>query len=148
MVLASLYVACRMTQTPRPLDEVSRHSPIDKKDIARCYRLLLRKLNIRPPVPKAQFSVPKIASAVELGEETQHIALEILGEADRLRITVGKDPMGRAAAALYLACLMNGENRTQLVLAEASGVTEVTIRNRYKDLKSSLDLDMLKPERG
>jgi len=61
---------------------------------------------------------------------------------------VGKAPMGLAASALYLACLMNGEERTQKMLAEASGVTEVTIRNRYKDLKRSLDLDMLKPERG
>jgi len=147
MISASLYVACRMTQTPRTLDEVSHHSPIDKKDIARCYRLLLKKLNIRPPVPKAQLKVSKIASAVELGEETQRIAIDILGEADRLRITVGKDPMGMAAAALYLACLMNGENRTQLVLAEASGVTEVTIRNRYKDMKKSLDIDIFKTER-
>jgi len=76
------------------------------------------------------------------------MAIEILEEAERLKITVGKAPMGMAAAALYLACVMNGENRTQKVLAEASGVTEVTIRNRYMDLKRSLDLDRLKPERG
>jgi len=148
MVLASLYVACRMTQTPRTLEDIARHSPLDKKEIARCYRLLLRELNIRTPVPKAQLRVPKIASAVELDEVTQRMAIEIIDEAERLRITVGKAPMGMAAAALYLACTMNGENRTQKELAEASGVTEVTIRNRYKDLKRSLDLDMLKPERG
>ena len=148
MVLASLYVACRRTQTQRTLDEVARHSPLDKKDISRCYRILLKELNLRTPVPKAQLSVPKIASEVELGEETQRMAIEIIGKAERLKITVGKAPMGMAAAALYLACVMNGENRTQKVLAEASGVTEVTIRNRYMDLKRSLDLDRLKPERG
>ena len=148
MVLASLYAACRMTQTPRTLDEIARHSHLEKKEIARCYRILLKKLNLRTPVPKAQLKVAKIASAVELDEETKRMAIEILREAERLRITVGKDPMGMAAAALYLACMMNGENRTQKMLAEASGVTEVTIRNRYKDLKRSLDLDMLKPERG
>jgi transcription initiation factor TFIIB len=148
MVLASLYVACRMTQTPRTLDEVARHSPLDKKDIARCYRILLKELNLRTPVPNAQLRVPKIASDVELGEETQRMALEILGEAERLKITGGKAPMGMAAAALYLACRMNGENRTQKMLAEASGVTEVTIRNRYTELKRLLDLDVLKLERG
>jgi len=148
MVAASLSVACRMPQTPRTLIEVERHSAIDKKDIARCYRILLKELNLRMPVPTAQLRVPKIASAAELGEETQRMAIEILGEAERLKITVGKAPMGMAAAALYLACVMNGENRTQKVLAEASGVTEVTIRNRYVDLKRSLDLDMLKSERG
>jgi len=141
MVLASLYVACRMTQTPRTLEEVARHSHLDKKEIARCYRLLLKELNLCAPVPKAQLRVPKIASEVELGEETQRMAIDILGEAERLKITGGKAPMGMAAAALYLACVMNGENRTQKVLGEASGVTEVTIRNRYKELKRVLDPD-------
>jgi len=141
MVLASLYVACRMTHTPRTLEEVARHSHLDKKEIARCYRLLLKELNLCAPVPKAQLRVPKIASEVELGEETQRMAIDILGEAERLKITGGKAPMGMAAAALYLACVMNGENRTQKVLGEASGVTEVTIRNRYKELKRVLDPD-------
>ncbi len=141
MVLASLYAACRMTQTPRTLEEIARHSSIDKKEIARCYRLLLKEFNLRAPVPKAQLRVPKIASEVELGEGTQRMAIDILGEAERLKATAGKAPMGMAAAALYLACVMNGENRTQKVLAEASGVTEVTIRNRYKELKRVLDPD-------
>ena len=141
MVLASLYVACRMTHTPRTLEEGARPSPLDKKEIARCYRLLLKELNLCAPVPKAQLRVPKIASEVELGEETQRMAIDILGEAERLKITGGKAPMGMAAAALYLACVMNGENRTQKVLGEASGVTEVTIRNRYKELKRVLDPD-------
>ena len=148
MVLASLYASCRLTQTPRTLEEVASHSHLDEKEIARCYRFLLKKLNLRTPVPKAKLRVPKIASEVKLSENTQRKAIDILGEAERLKITGGKDPMGLAAAALYLACVMNGENRTQKMLAEASGVTEVTIRNRYKDLKRLLDLDMVKPERG
>ncbi len=141
MVLASLYAACRLTQTPRTLEEFARHSHSDKMDIARCYRLLIKELNLRAPVPRAQIRVPKIASEVELGEETQRMAIDILGEAERIKMTGGKDPMGMAAAALYLACMMNGERRTQKMLAEASGVTEVTIRNRYKDLKRNLDPD-------
>jgi len=148
MVAASLYAACRLTQTTRTLEEVERYSSIDKKDIARCYRFLLKELNLRTPVPKAQLRVPKIASGVELSESTQRKAIEILKEAERLRITGGKAPMGMAAAALYLACLMNGETRTQKMIAESAGVTEVTIRNRYMELKRLLDLDMLKLERG
>jgi len=145
MVAASLYVACRVTQTPRTLAEVSLYSPVDKKEISRCYRILLKELEFHMPVPKAQRRVPKIASKVEVGEETLRKAIEILGDADRLKITVGKDPMGLAAAALYLACTMNGENRTQKDIACAAEVTEVTIRNRYKELKSFLDLDRFKP---
>ena len=145
IMAASLYAAYRVTRTPMTLSEVAGNSLIDKKDVARCYRLLLKELNLRAPVPKAQFRVPKVASKVKLGEETQRRAVEILGEADRLKITGGKDPMGLAAAALYLACRMNGESRTQKDIAEAAGVTEVTIRNRYKELERLLDLDRFKP---
>ena len=143
MTLASLYAACRMTQTPRTLEEVARHSHSDKKEIARCYRLLITELNLRVPVPKAKLRVPKIASEVELSERTQRKAIEILEEAERRKMTSGKDPMGMAAAALYLACIMNGERRTQKNIAHAAGVTTVTVRNRYKDLKISLALDTM-----
>ena len=71
---------------------------------------------------------------------------QILGEADRLKISISKDPMGLAASALYIACVMNVENRTQKMIAEAAGVTEVTIRNRYTELKRVLNLDRFKPE--
>jgi len=144
LAAASLYVACRATRTPRTLEEIARKSPLGKREIARCYRLMLRELNLRMPVPKAQYRVPKIGGKLELGEGTQRAAIKILGEADRLKISVGKDPMGLAAAALYLACTMNGENRTQKDIAEAAGITEVTIRNRYKELKEVLNLDGLK----
>ena len=139
---ASLYAACRLTQTPRTLREIARHSPIEKKDIARCYRLLLRELRLKMPVPEAELRVPKIAARVGVGEKTQQKAVEILREAERLKTTAGKDPMGLAAAALYIACVMNDEKRTQKMIADAAGITEVTIRNRYKGLKEALKLDV------
>ena len=145
VVTASLYAACRLTQTLRPLGEIASHSPIDKKDLARCYRRLLRELNLHMPVPNAQLRVPKIASMVGVGEKTQQMAVEILREADRLKATAGKDPMGLAAAALYIACVMNEEKRIQKMIAAAAGVTEVTIRNRYTELKKILDLDRYRP---
>ena len=141
LIAASLYAACRMNQIPRTLEEFSRHSLPDKREIAQYYRLLLREMDLRVPVPRASYGISKIASGAELSEKTQRKAIEILGEAERLRITVGKHPMGMAGAALYMACRMNGEERTQKMLAEASGVTEVTIRNRYKALKKALDID-------
>lgn len=100
--------------------------------------MLLRKLNLHMPVPKAQLNINKVASKVGVRGETQRKALEILGEADRLKITVGKGPLGLAAAALYMACNINGESRTQEALAKAAGITEVTLQNRYKDLEKVL----------
>lgn len=139
---ASLYAACRITQTPRTLREIARQSPIEKKDIARCYRLMLKDLNLQMPKPDAQLRVPKIAAKIGVGERTQQAAVEILRRAEKIRTTAGKDPMGLAAAALYIACIMNNEKRTQKIIADAAGVTEVTIRNRYKGLKDALDLDV------
>jgi len=139
---ASLYMACRITQTPRTLREISAESPIDKKDIARCYRLMLRELEMQMPKPEAQLRVPKIAAKVGVGERTQQTAVELLRKATKLKTTAGKDPMGLAAAALYIACVMCDEKRTQKTIADAAGVTEVTIRNRYKGLKEALDLEI------
>ena len=137
---ASLYAACRVTQTPRTLREITSQSPIDKKDIARCYRLMLKDMNLQMPKPDAQTRIPKIAAKVGVGEKTQQIAINILRSAEKKRTTAGKDPMGLAAAALYIACVQNNEKRTQKNIADAAGVTEVTIRNRYKGLKEVLDM--------
>jgi len=139
---ASLYAACRITQTPRTLREITKQSPIDKKDVARCYRLMLRELDLQMPKPDAQLRVPKIAAKIGIGENTQRKAVDILKRAEKMKTTAGKDPMGLAAAALYIACVLTDEKRTQKMIADAAGVTEVTIRNRYKGLKESLKLDI------
>jgi transcription initiation factor TFIIB len=147
MTAASLYAACRVTQTPRTLKEVVQISPFNKKEISRCYRLLIKDLRLRMPVPEAQIRVPKIAARVGIGERTQIMAVDILRRAEKVKATTGKDPMGLAAAALYIASVMNNEKHTQKMISEASGVTEVTIRNRYQGLKKSLNLDITSKKR-
>jgi transcription initiation factor TFIIB len=92
------------------------------------------------PVVDPAKCVARIASISSLNEKTKRKALKFLDEATRIGVSAGKDPMGLAAAALYLACVMLGENKTQKDIAQAAGVTEVTIRNRYKDLKEELKL--------
>ncbi len=137
---ASLYAACRTTSTPRTLREISEASLVDKKDVARCYRLLLRELDIKMPIANPLTYISKIAERTGISGPTQGDAIKILRDARRLRASAGKDPMGLAAAALYIACLMNNEKKTQKDIAEAAGVTEVTVRNRYKTLKRQLNL--------
>jgi transcription initiation factor TFIIB len=137
---ASLYAACRKTSTPRTLREISEASLVDKKDVARCYRLLLRELDVKMPIADPLTYLSKIAERTGITGPTQGEAIKILREAKRKRAAAGKDPMGLAAAALYIACLMGGEKKTQKDIAEAAGVTEVTVRNRYKTLKRQLNL--------
>jgi len=139
---AALYAACRNSETPRTLREIAEASLVDKKDVARCYRLLLRELEIHMPIADPMTYISKIAERTGISGQTQGEAIKILRDAKKKRAASGKDPMGLAAAALYIACLQNNEKKTQKDIAEAAGVTEVTVRNRYKSLKRQLGLEL------
>ena len=141
---ASLYTSCRLNLIPRSMKKLARMTPIPKKDLARSYRLILKELNLRMPVPSPGIRISKIAEAVGISHRSQLVAIEILRKAEQLKLTSGKDPTGLAAAALYLACILNREKFTQKSLAEVAEVTEVTIRNRYKNLRSQIDIDALR----
>jgi len=139
---ASLYAACRITGTPRSLREISDASLVSKKDVARCYRLLLRKLSLHIPIADPMIYVTKIARRADISGQIQALAVKILKEARRKHVSAGKDPMGLAAAALYIACKELGEKKTQKEIADAAGVTEVTVRNRFKTLKRQLGIEL------
>jgi transcription initiation factor TFIIB len=136
MLAASLYAACRDTETPRTLKDVSAAANVKRKDIARCYRLLYHELDLKMPVVNSVQCIARISSQLELSEKTKRYAIKILQDAQDSKESSGKDPMGLAATALYISCMKNGNPITQRDLAEASGVTEVTIRNRYKGFKN------------
>jgi len=139
---ASLYASCRITGTPRNLREISRASLVKKKDVARCYRLLLRKLGIHMPIADPLIYITKIAQRSDVPGYVQALAVKILNKAKAKHVSAGKDPMGLAAAALYIACKQSGEKKTQKEIADAAGVTEVTVRNRFKNLKRHLKLEV------
>ena len=138
LVAACVYASCRNTETSRTLDDVANGINIRRKDVARCYRLIFRELDLKIPVPDPINGISRIASIAGLGEKTKRKAIGILNKAKKLGIVAGKDPMGIAAAALYLACITSGGNKTQREISVASGVTEVTIRNRCAGLKKLL----------
>ncbi len=138
IMAASLYASVRMNKIPRTLKEVSAASPLPQKDIARNYRLLLKELDIKMPVPDARDLIIKIATKAGVEQGAQDLAYNILTEAYGRKILDGKDPAGLAASALYIASVHEKEKITQDMLAKAAGVTEVTIRNRYKDLEEKL----------
>jgi transcription initiation factor TFIIB len=142
---AATYAACRGSRTPRALHEIAEASLVDKKDVARYYRLLLRELDMHISIPDPLTYVSKIAERTGISGKTQGIAVQILREARNKRAVAGKDPMGLAAATLYIACLQNNEKKTQKDIANAAGVTEVTVRNRYKTLKRQLKLELREP---
>ena len=141
VVAGALYAACRRHDVPRTLDELSEASGIEKKEIGRTYRFVTRELGITILPSNPADYVPRFASSLKLSAETQSKAVEILEMAQESELTSGRGPTGIAAAALYVAALINDEKRTQREVADVAGVTEVTIRNRYKELLDELDLE-------
>ena len=135
MIGSALYAACRDTAIPRTLKDVALASNVKNKDIARCYRLLVKELDLKMPVTDSIQCIARIASLIDISEKTKRDAIKVLRTAQKNEESAGKDPMGLAAAALYLSCVKNGEDKTQRDVSEAANVTEVTIRNRYKGLK-------------
>ncbi len=140
LVAACLYASCRNTETPRTLDDISQGMNIRRKDVARCYRLLFRELELKMPVVDPVKGISRIASIAGLSEKCKRNAITMLNKAKKLGAVAGKDPMGIAAAALYLSCISIGESKSQKEISQASGVTEVTIRNRCAGLRKIIDV--------
>lgn len=141
VVAGSLYAACRRHGVPRTLDELSEAASIDKKEIGRTYRFVTRELGIKILPSNPADYIARFASALELSAETQSRSVEIIEQAQEMELTSGRGPTGIAAASLYVSALLNGEKRTQREVADVAGVTEVTIRNRYKELLEELGLE-------
>ncbi len=141
VIAACIYAACRSYNIPRTLDEIAIASDVERKEIGRTYRFIVRKLAIKvtPSSPKDYIS--RFASILHLSPKTQNEALKVLKKADISELTSGRGPAGIAAAALYVAALINDEKKTQREVADVAGITEVTIRNRYKELIEKLELD-------
>ena len=142
MIAACVYAGCRLRQVPRTLDEIAHHSRINRKELGRCYRLLLRKLDMRVPISQPADFVPRFAQSLSVSSRVQRRAVDILDLAKNRGITAGKDPTGLAAATLYIASIQEGERRTQREIANVARVTEVTVRNRYKEMVRVLDLQV------
>jgi transcription initiation factor TFIIB len=141
VVAALLYAVCREFKSPRTLDEITDVSGVDKREIGRTYRYVCRELGIRILPSQPEDYIPRFATMLGLGDKVQAKAIEILKKAKEYDVTSGKGPTGVAAAALYIAAVLNDEKRTQREVADVVGVTEVTIRNRYKEIVDKLGIE-------
>ena len=135
ILTAAVYIACRELGTPRTLKDIAADSNIKLHEVARSYRLLYFELDLKTPIVDPLKCIAKVANKANLSEKTKRQAAEIMNNVTKREISAGKDPMGLAASVLYLSSINTGENITQNNIAYAAGVTEVTLRNRVKDLK-------------
>jgi transcription initiation factor TFIIB len=131
---ASLYAAARQAGVPRSLDEVERVSRVEKMELTRTYRYVIRELNLEVKPADPESYVPRFASDLELSDEVERRARELIEAARQDGILSGKSPVGLAAAAVYASALLCNEKVTQSEVSEVADISEVTIRNRYKEL--------------
>jgi transcription initiation factor TFIIB len=140
VITAALYAACRQCHVPRTLDEISNIAHISRKEIGRTYRYVSRELGLKLLPTSPEDYISRFCSELKLSGDVRAKTLEILQEAAHRELTSGRGPTGIAAASLYIASVLCGERRTQREVAEVAGVTEVTIRNRYKEIAEKLDI--------
>lgn len=141
MVGAILFASCRIQRIPRKMSSIASAVGIREKKLGQCYRKLIFGMNLSVPLPNPIAVVPRIIKRVNAALEIQAKAIELLEFAKENNLVAGRDPWGLAGAAIYLAALTVGPRINQITLAEASGVTEVTIRNRSQELKELLGDD-------
>jgi len=135
---ASLYIACREMGFPRILKDITAISNIRHRHIAKAYRLLIMELDLKIPLIDPIKCIIRIANNAKISEKTKRLAIDIMHNIIKSGISAGKDPMALAAAVLYLSCLKTAENKIQRYIADAAGVTDVTLRNRYKNIINQL----------
>jgi transcription initiation factor TFIIB len=139
---SAIYISCRQYGVPRTLEEIAGVTKHKKKEIGKSYRLIAKGLKIHLPPVNAIDYIPRFTSLLGLPGHVETRAVQILKRMIGLGMPSGKGPVGIAAAAIYTACVLEHTNRTQVEISQVTGVTEVTVRNRYKDIVEHLDLDI------
>jgi len=131
---AALYASARMAGSPRSLDEMSVVSRVDKMELTRTYRYIVRELSLEVQPADPEQYLPRFVSDLDLTDETERQARELIERARRAGLLSGKSPVGLAAAAVYAAALLTNDKVTQSEVSDVANISEVTIRNRYKEL--------------
>jgi transcription initiation factor TFIIB len=140
LLAAAIYTACRQMGVPT-LDDIAVISNIKRKSIAKCYRQIIFELELKLPVVDNTKCIARVANRVSISERTKHRAISLMNDVVKSGLSAGKDPMVLAATVVYASCIGTSEQKSQIDVANAADVTDVTIRNRFKDLKNRLGLE-------
>jgi len=139
---AAIYMSCRQCGVARTLDEIAAVANMSKKDVGRSYRFMAQELESFVPPTTSRHYAARFSNKLTISGQAEAIAIKILEVARRLKLTGGRGPTGIAAAATYIATVLTNERKTQREIAEIANVTEVTIRNRYKELMGKLLIEV------
>jgi len=133
-----VYIACRQAGIARSLNEIAYLSKISPKKIRRTYNTLIKKLKSTSKPTMLNLYARKLAISLFQQEKTVEAAEKIIYNSKDQKFSQGKNPVGLAASACYIASILTGERKTQREIAEVARVTEATMRTRYKQIAKHL----------
>jgi Transcription initiation factor TFIIIB, Brf1 subunit/Transcription initiation factor TFIIB len=131
---AALYAAIRQANLPQTIDDMVLVSRVDEQEFTRAYRYINRELALQIGPPDPADYLTKFVSEVGASDELARRARELIETGKAANVHSGKSPVGLAAAAIYAAGLLVNEELTQETVSEATDVSTVTIRDRYREL--------------
>jgi len=133
---SSLYTACRESHTPVTLKDLATATDSNPREIGRCYRSIINRMNMAPPNLNGATYAVRVAGAVKASDDATQLSLQIVNKSIDKGLG-GRNPMTLAAAAVYLACLITGEDSRQSDVADAAGVSEVSVRECVKAMRQA-----------
>ena len=139
-IAASLYMSCKLLDNPRTLQEIAESYGISKVSIAKAYRELSWSMGSPKKGDEAELILIRLANKLGISGWLLKTSLDLLKSAKEKKLTCGRSPKSLAAACVYLASVMTNSELTQKAIANAADVTEVTLRNRYKEMIEALGL--------
>ena len=142
---ACLYIACREFEIPWMIKDIGKKSTVSTRDIGKAFNMLFKELEIKLPAADPSIFIDRFCFDLNLSDKAKSKAekiLETAKEAAEPKLTDGKAG-AIAAAIVYIAALLNHEHRTQNEISKITGITEITIRTRYKEIAKKLGIDVL-----
>ncbi len=142
IVAASIYATLKLTGNPRPLPVMAQYTRCGQKEIGRTFRIMKRELGLKIRPTQPEDYVQLFASELQIRPEVSQEVHSIIQQAKEKEFDNGRAPAAIAAAAIYIACLLKEQRRTQSEIAAACGITEVTIRGCYKEMIKLLEIKL------
>jgi len=139
---ACIFISCELAGIPRPIQDVSSSLRMGKKELGRTIRNVKSALKIRTGPKTANLYFDQFCSKLQLSPAVRVECEKMYEKVEKFEMDSGRGPTGLAAAIIYIASITCGQRRTQREISDIAGVTEVTIRNRYKELTAAFDIDL------
>lgn len=139
ILLACVYLTCKKAQIPITMQDLVEESSVNAKILQKCYKVVIRELNIKPSLINPILLIPKYTNRLKLSIDIEKQTVDLVSNYMKERSLSGKDPKGLCAGALYLTCRLKKRPITQKAISEVTGITQVTLRSRYKELMRFLN---------